>query len=93
MLFRSGGTTEGAGKIDDTVWLRVAKSLKKYGWENVSINGRMRWRLTGDEQERLCNKYGVQAGPRKSLSVIAAEVAATKAMEAAKGQKVGQTQT
>jgi hypothetical protein len=61
------------------------------GWESTTINGRKRWRLTDDRRDELCRALHVGSEPRKSLTLIAAEHAAAKALAVAKGQKVAQT--
>ncbi|MFA7239914.1 MAG: VapE domain-containing protein [Sulfuricellaceae bacterium] len=75
----------GAGAIDDATWLRVAEGLRRAGWESFRSNG-MKWRLTVERREELCQLWDVFMFPGKSLKVYKAELEAQRAMDKAKGK-------
>ena len=80
-------------QIDDNTWNKVAKSLHKAGWENPTINGRRRWRLSQEFRHELCERLRVEHATRKPMREVAAENAAIKALEAAKASAVSAVQT
>lgn len=76
---------EGGARIDDSAWLRVTDGLRRAGWESFK-SGRMKWRLTVERREELCQFWGVDQGPFKSLSEIRAETEAKRAIDAARSK-------
>lgn len=58
------GPADGAIKLDDSQWLRATDGLKKAGWEARKTGGRMRWQLTEERRNDLCQKLGVVAPKR-----------------------------
>lgn len=59
------GSVDGAAKFDNSLWLQVVDGLRRAGFESRRISGRMRWQLTDERLDDLCQKLEV-ARPRRS---------------------------
>lgn len=74
---------EGGTKIDDVGWLRVAEGMRRAGWESYK-SGRNKWRLNIERREELCQIWEIDQGPYQSLTEIAAENLAQRAVNTAR---------
>jgi len=74
---------QGGVRINNADWMQVADGLRRAGWESFK-SGKMKWRLTVERREELCQLWDVEQGPFKSLTEIAAEFETERVLKAAR---------